>query len=60
MIIKQEDLLDYQKISLPPKDSRIILFITREEKEALKRFSLNTGISMNEIMRRSLFNTLIY
>lgn len=60
MIIKQEDLLDYQKTSLPSKDSRIILFITREEKEALKRLSLNTGISMNEIMRRSLFNALIY
>lgn len=58
MIIKKEDLKDYQLISKSTKDSRILLFITRQEKKALKSLSGDTGMSMNEILRRSLYNTL--
>ena len=53
MIIKDKHLIDYQLISKSPKDSRILLFITREEKEALKSLSCDSGVSMNEIMRRA-------
>ena len=58
MIIKDHHLKDYQLISKSPKDSRILLFITREEKEALKSLSCDSGASMNEILRRSLYNSL--
>jgi hypothetical protein len=58
MIIKDKHLIDYQLISKSPKDSRILLFITREEKEALKSLSCDSGVSMNEIMRRAMYNAL--
>lgn len=58
MIIRNEDLKDYQLISKSPKDSRILLFITREEKEALKSLSFSSGVSMNEIMRRAMYNAI--
>ena len=58
MILKKEDLKDYQLISKSTKDCRILLFITRQEKKALKSLSGDTGMSMNEILRRSLYNTL--
>mgnify|MGYP000064595037 FL=1 len=58
MIINDQHLKDYQLISKSPKDCRILLFITREEKKAIKSLSGDTGMSMNEILRRSLYNTL--
>ena len=58
MIIKDHHLKDYQLISKSPKDSRILLFITREEKEALKSLSFSSGVSMNEIMRRAMYNAI--
>ena len=58
MIIKDKHLIDYQLISKSPKDSRILLFITREEKAALKNLSCDSGVSMNEIMRRAMYNAL--
>ena len=59
MIIKATHLTQYIEESKPTKDSRILLFITREEKEKLQKLSQTTGMSMNEIVRRSLFNTII-
>lgn len=59
MIIKATHLAQYIEESKPTKDSRILLFITREEKEKLQKISLSTGMSMNEIVRRSLFNTIL-
>ena len=58
MIIKDQHLKDYQLISKSTKDSRILLFITREEKEALKSLSCDSGVSMNEIMRRAMYNAI--
>ena len=58
MIIKDQHLKDYQLISKQPKDSRILLFITIEEKEALKSLSFSSGVSMNEIMRRAMYNAI--
>jgi hypothetical protein len=58
MIIKDHHLKGYQLISKSPKDSRILLFITREEKEALKSLSCSSGVSMNEIMRRAMYNAI--
>lgn len=59
MIIKPTHLAQYIEEGKPTKDSRILLFITREEKEKLQKLSLSTGMSMNEIVRRSLFNTIL-
>ena len=59
MIIKATHLAQYIEESKPTKDSRILLFITREEKEKLQKLSQTTGMSMNEIVRRSLFNTIL-
>ena len=59
MIIKPTHIAQYIEESKSTKDARILLFITREEKEMLQKHSLATGMSMNEILRRSLFNTLL-
>ena len=59
MIIKATHLAQYIEESKPTKDSRILLFITREEKAKLQKLSQTTGMSMNEIVRRSLFNTIL-
>lgn len=59
MIIKPTHIAQYIEESKHTKDSRILLFITREEKEMLQKHSHSTGMSMNEILRRSLFNTLL-
>jgi len=58
MIIKEKNLNDYIQKSQIAKTSRMLLFITPEEKEALKSLSCTTGLSMTEILRRSLYNTL--
>jgi len=58
MIIKESNLNDYIQKSQTAKTSRMLIFITPEEKEALKSFSCSTGLSMTEILRRSLYNTL--
>ena len=59
MIIKPHNLTQYIEESKQTKDSRILLFITREEKVKLQKLSQATGMSMNEIVRRSLFNTIL-
>ena len=59
MIIKPHNLTQYIEESKKTKDSRILLFITREEKVKLQKLSQTTGMSMNEIVRRSLFNTIL-
>ena len=58
MIIKEKNLNDYIQKSQRAKTSRMLLFITPEEKEALKSLSCTSGLSMTEILRRSLYNTL--
>ena len=58
MIIKEKYLNDYIQKSQRAKTSRMLLFITPEEKEALKSLSCTSGLSMTEILRRSLYNTL--
>ena len=57
MIIKATHLAQYIEESTPVKNSRILLFITEEEKQKLQKLARSTGMSMNEILRRSLFNT---
>ena len=58
MIIKKSNLNDYIEKSQTAKTSRMLIFITPEEREALKSLSCATGLSMTEILRRSLYNTL--
>jgi len=58
MIIKESNLNDYIVQSKTAKTSRMLIFITPEEKEALKSLSCASGLSMTEILRRSLYNTL--
>ena len=58
MIIKESNLNDYIVQSQSAKTSRMLIFITPEEKEALKSLSCASGLSMTEILRRSLYNTL--
>ena len=58
MIIKESNLNDYIVQSKTAKTSRMLIFITPEEKEALKSLSCKSGLSMTEILRRSLYNTL--
>jgi hypothetical protein len=58
MIIKKRNLNDYIQKSQTAKTSRMLIFITPEEREALKSLSYTTGLSMTEILRRSLYNTL--
>ena len=58
MIIKKSNLNDYIEKSQTAKTSRMLIFITPEEREALKSLSYTTGLSMTEILRRSLYNTL--
>ena len=58
MIIKENDLKEYTQRSQMAKTVRMLLFITPVEKEALKSLSCTSGLSMTEILRRSLFNTL--
>lgn len=58
MIIKESNLNDYIKKSQTAKTSRMLIFITPEEKEALKGLACSSGLSMTEILRRSLYNTL--
>jgi hypothetical protein len=58
MIIKESNLNDYIVKSKTAKTSRMLIFITPEEKEALKSLSCASGLSMTEILRRSLYNTL--
>jgi hypothetical protein len=59
MIIKPTHITQYIEDSKQTKDSRILMFITREEKEKLQKLSKSSGMSMNEILRRSLFNTIL-
>ena len=58
MIVQDERLADFISLSSSPKTVRLLIFITPEEKEALKGLSCSTGLSMTEIIRRSLYNTL--
>lgn len=58
MIIKKSNLKDYLQKSKTVKSSRMLTFITPEEKKALKSLSHSSGLSMTEILRRSLYNTL--
>jgi len=58
MIITESNLNDYIVQSKTAKTSRMLIFITPEEKEALKSLSCTSGLSMTEILRRSLYNTL--
>ena len=58
MIIKDQHLNDYILKSRTAKTSRMLIFITPEEKEALKSLSCTYGLSMTEILRRSLYNSL--
>ena len=58
MIIKDQHLNDYILKSRTAKTSRMLIFITPEEKEALKSLSCTSGLSMTEILRRSLYNSL--
>lgn len=58
MIIKKSNLNDYIQKSQTAKTSRMLIFITPGEREALKNLSCATGLSMTEILRRSLYNTL--
>lgn len=58
MIIKDENMQGFIKLSEIAKTSRMLIFITPEEKDALKRFSNVTGLSMTEVIRRSIYNTL--
>jgi hypothetical protein len=58
MIIKESNLNDYILKSRTAKTSRMLLFITPEEKEALKSLSCTSGLSMTEIIRRAMYNAL--
>ena len=58
MIIKESNIKDYIQKSQTAKTSRMLIFITPKEKEALKSLACSTGLSMTEILRRSLYNTL--
>lgn len=58
MIITESNLNDYIKKSQTAKTSRMLIFITPEEKEALKSLACSSGLSMTEIIRRSLYNTI--
>ena len=58
MIIKESNLNDYVLKSRTAKTVRMLIFITPEEKEALKSLSCTSGLSMTEILRRSLYNSL--
>ena len=58
MIIKDQHLKDYVLKSRTAKTVRMLIFITPEEKEALKSLSCTSGLSMTEILRRSLYNSL--
>ena len=58
MIIKESNLNDYILKSRTAKTSRMLIFITPEEKEALKSLSCTSGLSMTEIIRRAMYNVL--
>ena len=58
MIINKNNHNDYIVQSKTAKTSRMLIFIAPEEKEALKSLSCTSGLSMTEILRRSLYNTL--
>ena len=58
MIITESNLNDYIQKSQVAKTSRMLIFITPEEKEALKSLSCTSGLSMTEIIRRAMYNTL--
>ena len=58
MISKESNLNDYILKSRTAKTSRMLIFITPEEKEALKSLSCTSGLSMTEIMRRAMYNAL--
>ena len=58
MIIKESNLNDYIIQSRTAKTSRMLIFITPEEKEALKSLSCTSGLSMTEIIRRAMYNAL--
>ena len=58
MIIKESNLNDYILKSRTAKTSRMLIFITPEEKEALKSLSCTSGLSMTEIIRRAMYNAL--
>ena len=58
MIINESDLNDYIQKSQTAKTSRMLIFITPEEKEALKSLSCTSGLSMTEIIRRAVYNVI--
>ena len=58
MIIPESKIKDYLEKSLKVQNTRMLIFITEEEKAALKSLSFSSGLSMTEIIRRSLYNTL--
>jgi hypothetical protein len=58
MIIKESNLNDYILKSRTTKTVRMLIFITPEEKEALKSLSCTSGLSMTEIIRRAMYNAL--
>ena len=58
MIIKESNLNDYIVQRKTAKTSRMLLFITPGEKEALKSLTCTSGLSMTEILLRSFYNNL--
>ena len=58
MIIKESNQKDYIEKSQVAKTVRMLIFITPEEKEALKSLSCTSGLSMTEIIRRAVYNVI--
>ena len=58
MIITESNQKDYIEKSQVAKTVRMLIFITPEEKEALKSLSCTSGLSMTEIIRRAVYNVI--
>ena len=58
MIINETNHNDFVQRSLKAKTARGLIFITQDEKDDLKSLSCSSGLSMTEIIRRSLYNTI--
>ena len=58
MIINETNQNDFVQRSLKAKTARVLIFITQDEKDDLKSLSCSSGLSMTEIIRRSIYNTI--
>ena len=58
MIITESNQKDYIEKSQVARTVRMLIFITPEEKEALKSLSCASGLSMTEIIRRAVYNVI--